>query len=109
MDQTSTRKPNLSRQLRCIIDAPPDRPIRGPLVPFLAHLSTLIANRDLIDTALAELPEAFRRPLELRELDGLSYEEIATLLDVELGTVRSRLSRARAMLAAQLYDALQGD
>jgi RNA polymerase sigma-70 factor, ECF subfamily len=75
--------------------------------PFLQHLSTLVANRDLIDTALSQLPESFRRPLELRELDGLSYEEIATLLDVELGTVRSRLSRARAMLAAQLHDALQ--
>lgn len=45
--------------------------------------------------AIAELPEERRIVIVLRDLEGLSYEEIARTLDLELGTVRSRLHRAR--------------
>ena len=52
--------------------------------------------------AIAELPEDRRIVVVLRDLEGLSYEEIATALDLELGTVRSRLSRARTDLKEKL-------
>lgn len=52
--------------------------------------------------ALEALPEEWRRTLWLREVEDLSYEEIARVLDCPLGTVRSRLARARAAAAACL-------
>ena len=52
--------------------------------------------------AIAELPEERRIVVVLRDLEGLSYEEIARALDLELGTVRSRLHRARMDLKAKL-------
>jgi RNA polymerase sigma-70 factor (ECF subfamily) len=52
--------------------------------------------------AIAELPEERRIVVVLRDLEGLSYEEIAQALDLELGTVRSRLHRARADLRDKL-------
>lgn len=52
--------------------------------------------------AIAELPEERRIVVVLRDLEGLSYEEIAQVLDLELGTVRSRLHRARADLRDKL-------
>ena len=52
--------------------------------------------------AIAELPEDRRIVVVLRDLEGLSYEEIAEVLDLELGTVRSRLHRARADLKEKL-------
>ena len=52
--------------------------------------------------AIAELPEERRIVVVLRDLEGLSYEEIAQVLDLELGTVRSRLHRARADLKEKL-------
>ena len=52
--------------------------------------------------AIAELPEERRIVVVLRDLEGLSYEEIAEVLDLELGTVRSRLHRARADLKDKL-------
>ncbi|MFK7916517.1 MAG: RNA polymerase sigma factor [Ilumatobacter sp.] len=70
------------------------------LSPFLARLSTMLADRDVIDRALAGLPDQYRRPIELREIDGLDYREIAATLQIGIGTVRSRLSRGRAMLLA---------
>lgn len=48
--------------------------------------------------ALAELPLAFREVLVLREMEELSYKEIARVVDIPIGTVMSRLARARAML-----------
>jgi len=52
--------------------------------------------------AIAELPEERRIVVVLRDLEGLSYEEIATALELELGTVRSRLHRARMDLREKL-------
>ncbi len=48
--------------------------------------------------ALEELPAEFREALVLREIEGLSYKEIATVIDVPVGTVMSRLARARGRL-----------
>jgi RNA polymerase sigma-70 factor (ECF subfamily) len=54
--------------------------------------------------AINRLGDEFRTALVLREIDGLSYEEIAEILDVPVGTVRSRLHRARMELKDQLKD-----
>jgi len=56
----------------------------------------------LVQQALQEIAEEFRQPLVLKEIDGLSYEEIAQLIDIPLGTVRSRIFRARQELIAKL-------
>ncbi len=83
----------------------PSTPVAEPdASPFVARLSTLLADRDLIDRALDELPTQFRDVIVLREIDGLEYDEIATTLDIPLGTVRSRLNRARALLAELVRD-----
>jgi RNA polymerase sigma-70 factor (ECF subfamily) len=58
-----------------------------------------------LQAALDALPFEQRSAIVLREVDGLSYEEIAYSMGVALGTVRSRLARARETLRAQLRDA----
>jgi RNA polymerase sigma-70 factor (ECF subfamily) len=55
-------------------------------------------ERARIDAALAALPFAFREVIVLRELEDLAYKDIARIADLPVGTVMSRLSRARAML-----------
>jgi RNA polymerase sigma-70 factor (ECF subfamily) len=67
-------------------------------VPFDQEL----AVRDEIDHALRQIPEQFRAPLVLRDLAGLDYAEIAETLELAPGTVRSRIARGRAALAAVL-------
>lgn len=57
-----------------------------------------------IQTALALLPETFRLVVVLKDVEGFSYGEIAQLLDCPIGTVMSRLSRARDMLRRLLQD-----
>jgi RNA polymerase sigma-70 factor (ECF subfamily) len=57
-----------------------------------------------IERALATLPADFRAAVVLCDIEQLSYEEIAATLGVKLGTVRSRISRGRAMLRAALAD-----
>ena len=52
----------------------------------------------LMEDAMSELPDRFRRLLVLRELEGLSYQELADVLRIPIGTVMSRLSRARRAL-----------
>ncbi|HLZ63948.1 MAG TPA: sigma-70 family RNA polymerase sigma factor, partial [Ktedonosporobacter sp.] len=55
-------------------------------------------NHDLLREALEQLPVEFREVIILRELEGLSYKEIAAIIAVPLGTVMSRLARARKRL-----------
>lgn len=57
-----------------------------------------------LERVLDALPEAFRVVVILSDLEGFSYQEIAGMLDVPIGTVRSRLSRGRALLQKMLWE-----
>jgi len=59
---------------------------------------------DEVSKAISELPEDFRTVIILSDIEGFTYEEIADFVDIPVGTVRSRLHRARKMLYSQLYD-----
>jgi RNA polymerase sigma-70 factor (ECF subfamily) len=58
---------------------------------------------DEVKNALEELPDMFRLPVLLSDVDGFSYKEIAEMLDVPIGTVMSRLHRGRKMMQKLLY------
>ncbi len=60
---------------------------------------------DAVTAALEQLPENFRRVVELVDVDGLSYQEAADVLDVPLGTIMSRLHRARRRIRELLIPA----
>lgn len=62
-------------------------------------LADAVATRLDVDAALAAVPEVFRVPVVLRDLLGLDYAEIATVLGIPAGTVRSRIARGRGLLA----------
>ncbi len=64
--------------------------------------------RATIDTALQDLPDDLRSALTLREFDGLSYEQIAQVLDCPVGTVRSRIFRAREFVDQRIEPLMQG-
>lgn len=57
---------------------------------------------DHLRTAISQLPETFRTTIVLREIEGLPYEEIAEMTGVSLGTVKSRIARARLKLQSVL-------
>lgn len=59
---------------------------------------------DHISEALDELPEDFRTVVLLCDVEGFTYEEIANMLDVPIGTIRSRLHRGRNLLRSQLME-----
>ena len=57
---------------------------------------------ETVNATLQELPEELRTAITLREIDGLSYEEIAQIMNCPIGTVRSRIFRAREAIAERL-------
>jgi RNA polymerase sigma-70 factor (ECF subfamily) len=57
---------------------------------------------ETVNQTLGELPEELRTAITLREIEGLSYEEIANIMNCPIGTVRSRIFRAREAIAAKL-------
>jgi len=63
---------------------------------------------DTVNAAIESLPEELRSAIQLRELEGMSYEEIAKLMDCPIGTVRSRIFRAREAIAERLKPLLDG-
>jgi RNA polymerase sigma-70 factor, ECF subfamily len=73
--------------------------------PEQAFLDRLL--REDLARAIDALPESFRMVVVLAELRGCSYRTIAELLDIPIGTVRSRLARGRALLQKQLWTQAQ--
>ena len=64
--------------------------------------------RQTVDDAIAALPDDLRRAIVLREFDGLSYEEIAAAMECPVGTVRSRIFRAREAIDRRLRPVFDG-
>lgn len=62
----------------------------------------------VIDEAVSELPEKYRLAFMLRDLQEMPYEEVAKILSIPLGTVKSRVNRARMMLRDKLLPKLEG-
>jgi RNA polymerase sigma-70 factor (ECF subfamily) len=60
-----------------------------------------------VNAAMEDLPDDLRTAITLREIEGLSYEEIATIMSCPIGTVRSRIFRAREAIAARLRPLLE--
>ena len=74
----------------------------------LGSIDRVLQQRDaqrLVNAALERLPEEFREVVVLRELEDLSYKEIAAIARIPLGTVMSRLARARKLLLQHLQQA----
>ena len=96
------------------VDAPEDDPELDSLATARAHyaaedtgITRVLERMDLeaaIDTALQSLSPQFRSAIVLVDVDGQSYEEAAAILDVPIGTVRSRLFRARRLLQDLLIE-----
>ncbi len=64
--------------------------------------------RTTVNNAIANLPDDLREAIVLRELEGLSYEEIAARMDCPVGTVRSRIFRAREAIDSRLREVFEG-
>ena len=71
---------------------------------------TVLAAREIaqaVNAAMEALPEDLRQAVTLREIEGLSYEEIATAMECPIGTVRSRIFRAREAISARVRPLLE--
>lgn len=64
--------------------------------------------RETVNAAMADLPEELRAAIVMREIDGLSYEDIAAAMDCPVGTVRSRIFRAREAIDERLRPLIDG-
>lgn len=94
-------------------------PLLDPLPPAAAQLTSApdppaevilaLETRSELQAAIAALPEHYRTPLLLRVKGGLAYQEIAEILEIPPGTVRSRIHAARARLAAALALPIEPD
>jgi RNA polymerase sigma-70 factor (ECF subfamily) len=62
------------------------------------HQNENVDMHEVVHAAIEKLPEKLRVPLVMREMDGLSYKEIADMLETEVGTIKSRIFRARETL-----------
>ncbi len=74
--------------------------------PDAAMQAEATQRAGVVRTAVMGLPESFKEVVVLREWEDLSYEEIAERMDLSVGTVKSRLFRARALLEAKLKSVL---
>ena len=68
----------------------------------VARISSVIATRTVLDQAIASIPDPYRDAVVLRDIEGLTYEQVADRLGVKLNTVRTRIARGRAIAAGVL-------
>jgi RNA polymerase sigma-70 factor (ECF subfamily) len=97
------------RQGRPEVTTPFDEEAHAPAAESPAPDAALLekADKDLVHRAIEALPVDHREVLVMRELEGLSYKEIADVADLPIGTVMSRLARARDQLRQALVERLQ--
>jgi len=79
--------------------------LRDINTPESLLLSSEIART--VNATIEELPEELRTAIQLREIEGMSYEDIARIMDCPIGTVRSRIFRAREAIAERLRPLLE--
>ncbi len=82
-------------------DKPYDVPAKQPDID--QEIESEITNR-IIRKAINGLPEKFKEVVNMRDIDGLSYEEISCIIEVPIGTVKSRINRARLQLQVELKE-----
>lgn len=102
------RRPNLSTEYEEHDDEMPDTTLVN--IADVNTPETELLNKQIVSTvnrAIESLPEELRTAITLREIEGLSYEEIAQAMDCPIGTVRSRIFRAREAISVQLKPLLQ--
>lgn len=75
---------------------------------FVARVSSMIADEAMVRAAIAALPDDRRQALLLREEQGLTYDEIADALSININTAKTWVRRARLELAERLTDAIAG-
>jgi RNA polymerase sigma factor (sigma-70 family) len=68
----------------------------------VTRISSVIATRTVLDAVVTAIPDPYRDAVVLRDIEGLTYEQVAERLGVPLNTVRTRISRGRAIAAAGL-------
>jgi RNA polymerase sigma factor (sigma-70 family) len=91
------------------LTTPFDEQVHGPATDSPAPDAALLekADKELVHQALEALPVEYREVLVMRELESLSYKEIAEVAELPMGTVMSRLARAREQLRQGLVERLQ--
>lgn len=104
---TLGRRPMLSAEYE---DEDGDSVDAASLVPDFHTPETELSNKQIVSTvneAVDALPDELREAITLREMDGMSYDEIAAAMDCPIGTVRSRIFRAREAIANRLRPLLK--
>jgi len=85
-----------------VVDDDDTRVLDGPVDQIAHRQIDSVADRITIDDALAELPDDFKAAVVMRDVGDLDYAEIATALDLPIGTVKSRIARGRRLLIEKL-------
>jgi RNA polymerase sigma-70 factor (ECF subfamily) len=83
----------------------PTTELAGDGPPTPAPQEALAQGGEDLERALASLPEPFRMAVVLRDVEDFTYQEIATMLEIPIGTVMSRIHRGRALLREHLAEA----
>ena len=89
------------KQIDIIASAPADAAFQPDIALERKEL------HNAIQKAIAELPDQYRFPLILRDIQGLSYDEISKILELRSGTTKSRINRARLMLKDKLKSSME--
>ena len=102
VNRVRRRRPELLRDPDEAMRTLADESAEGETAESIVVGSTFDA---VVEEAFGDLPDRFRRVVELVDLDGLSYQETAEVLDIPIGTVMSRLHRARGRIRDRLTSA----